>query len=204
MRVVDFLLTERNADLRVLVRKRHDLTRSAIVRLSDHGRRQVRAAANMLIDGRTPRRLETSMDAASVLAEQDYGPYRQYRGTFAFPKHAFTLVGEMGDEESQCAKRIDDHPNVRRWLRNLSYESAGGFSLPLSPGRFFPDFIVELMDDRVAIIEYKGKQRDPLVEELHKKDVGELWAARSAGECVFAWVVDRDWATLETALAAKT
>jgi type III restriction enzyme len=203
LRMVDFLLTERKADLRVLVRKRHDLARVAIVRFSDHGRRQVRAAADMLIDGRTPRRLETSMDAASVLAEQDYGPYRQYRGAFAFLKHAFTLVGEMRDEESQCAKRIDDHPNVRRWLRNLSYESAGGFSLPLSPGRFFPDFIAELIDGRTAIIEYKGGHLAHDPDEMHKKDVGELWAARSAGQCVFAWVVDRDWATLEAALSAK-
>ena len=177
LRVVDSLLTQRAADLRVLVRKRHDLTRAAVTRLSDHGRQQMRAAAQMLIDGRSPRRLETSMDAAAALEEQDYSPYRSYRGTFAFPNHAFTLIGEMNDEESQCAKRIDDHPNMRRWVRNLSYKSASGFSLPLSPGRFFPDFIAELKDGRIAIVEYKGKQRYELAEELHKKDVGELWAA---------------------------
>ena len=90
-----------------------------------------------------------------------------------------------------------------RWVRNLSYKSAGGFSLPLSPGRFFPDFIAELKDERIAIVEYKGKHRSELAEELHKKDVGELWEARSDGKCVFAWVVDQDWATMEAALAAK-
>ncbi|NLF09472.1 MAG: DEAD/DEAH box helicase family protein [Pirellulaceae bacterium] len=202
LRMIDYLLTERNADLRVLVRKRHDLARVAITRLSDHGRQQVRAAAQMLIDNRTPRRLETSMDAAAVMEEQDYSPYRKYRGSFDFPKHAFEMVGEMGDEESQCAKRIDDHPNVRRWVRNLSYESAGGFSLPLSPGRFFPDFIAELVDGRLAIIEYKGKHLATLADELHKKEVGELWAGRSNGDCVFVWVVDKDWETLKTGLAA--
>jgi type III restriction enzyme len=203
LRVVHSLLTERGADLRILVRKRHDLARVVITRLSDHGRQQVRAAAQMLIDGRTPRRLETSMDVASVLEEQDYCPYRQYQGPFGFSNHAFTLIGEMGDEESQCAKRIDDHSNVRRWVRNLSYESAGGFSLPLAPGRVFTDVIAEVKDGRRAIVEYKGKQRRELAEELHKKDVGELWKARSAGQCVFAWVVDKDWATLEAALATK-
>jgi type III restriction enzyme len=200
LRLVDGLLTTHNADLRVLVRKRHDLARVAITRLSDHGRRQVRATAQMLIDGRTPRRLETSMDVAAVMEEQDYTPYHKYHGTFVFPKHAFDLIGEMGDEESQCAKRIADHSNVKRWIRNLSNESAGGFSLPLSPGNFFPDFIAELVDGRIAIIEYKGKHLALVPDELHKKEVGELWAARSNGACVFVWVVDRDWATLEMAI----
>jgi hypothetical protein len=94
-------------------------------------------------------------------------------------------------------------PRVLRLIRNLVYESAGGFSLPVSPGRFFPDFIVELLDGRMAIIEYKGRHlaRDP--EQLHKKEVGELWAARSGARCVFAWVADRDWAALDAALVAS-
>ena len=108
----------------------------------------------------------------------------------------------MGNEEGQCAKKIDDHPNVKRWIRNLVYESAGGFSLPLAPGRFFPDFIVELNDGRVAIVEYKGGHLAEQRKELHKEDVGKLWAARSDGKCVFVRVVDRDWAKLEAALNA--
>jgi len=118
-------------------------------------------------------------------------------------KHAFTLIGDMNDEESQCAKRINDHPNVKRWVRNLDRESAGGFSLPLSPGRFFPDFIAELQDGRIVVAEYKNATLAQAAEEQHKNNVGELWAARSGGQCVFAWVVDRDWPTLEAALSAK-
>ena len=117
-----------------------------------------------------------------------------------FQNHAFELIGEMGDEESQCAKKIDDHPNVKRWIRNLEHASAGGFNLPLSPGRFFPDFLAELNDERIAIVEYKGKQRAELKSELHKAEVGKLWAERSEGKCVFAWVVNRDWARLEAKL----
>ena len=198
---IDYLLVERRADLSVLVRKRHDLARVAITRFRTTADGSPRAA--ILIDGRSPRRLETSRDAAAILEEQKYSPYRKYRGTFDFPKHAFELVGEMGEEETQCAKRIEDHPNVERWIRNLSSESAGGFSLPLSPGRFFPDFIAELVDGRLAIIEYKGKHLATLADELHKREVGLLWAARSNGDCVFVWVVDRDWTTLETALASR-
>lgn len=200
LRVVDSLLTVRGADLRILVRKRHQLADVVIRRIAAHGRQQVRLAANMLIEGRSPRRLETSFDVPMILEEHEYGPYRLYRGMLTLQKHVFSLIGDMGDEESDCAKRIDDHPNVRRWVRNLDRESAGGFSLPLSPGRFFPDFIAELADGRTAIVEYKGAHLAWLPEELHKEAVGKLWESRSDDRCVFVRIVDRDWASLETAL----
>lgn len=202
-RVVDGLVAGRKADLPILVRKRHELADVVVRRIGAHGRQQVRAAANRLIAGQSPRRLETSMKMPLVLAEQDYAPYRQYRGMFAYRKHAFTLIGEMGKEECECAKRIDDCPNVKRWVRNLTHESAGGFSLPLSPGRFFPDFIAELEDGRIVIVEYKGPHLASDPKELHKQAVGKLWQERSTGRCVFVRVVDRDWATLETALAVS-
>jgi len=200
-RAVEYLLTERKAQLPILVRKRHDLADVVIRRLAAHGRQQVRAAANMLIAGHSPRRLETAADRALMIREEEYAPYGEYHGMFALPKHAFAKIGDMNGEEAECAKHINDHPNVKRWVRNLEHESAGGFSLPLSPGRFFPDFVVELQDGRVVIVEYKNKNL--ALAEPHKKDVGELWAARSGGNCVFAWIVDQDWTTLKTALAAK-
>lgn len=203
LRVVDSLLMDQGADLPILVRKRHELADVAITRISEHGRQQVRAAANLLIAGQSSRRLETSIEQPCVLDEQDYCPYHQYRGPFSFGKHAFTRIGDMGDEESQCAKRIDDHPNVKRWVRNPQHESAGGFSLPLSPGRFFPDFITELLDGRIVIVEYKGGHLAQQPGELHKESVGKLWEARSAGKCVFTRVVDQDWPVLDAALEVK-
>lgn len=202
-RVVDYLVGEHGIEIPILVRKRHELADLAFHRIADHRRKQIRKAADRLFAGATQRRLETTLDMVFEVAEQDYCPYRQYReGPFSFRKHAFDLIGDMGDEESQCAKKIDDHPNVNRWIRNLEQESAGGFSLPLAPGRFFPDFLVELNDGRMAIVEYKGKHLAERKEELHKEDVGKLWAARSGGKCVFVRVVNRDWAKLEAALNA--
>lgn len=199
LRVVDSLLADREADLRVLVRKRHDLANVVIRRIAAHGRQQVRVAANLLFAGASSRHLETSTDLPAMLEEHNYAPYHEYRGMLSLPKHAFTKIGDMRNEESECAKRINDHPNVKRWVRNLENESAGGFSLPLSPGRFFPDFIAELEDGRIALVEYKNSILARV--EGHKRDVGKLWAARSEGHCVFAWIVDRDWTTLTSALA---
>lgn len=204
-RVVGYLNTDRGIDLPLLVRKRHELADLIFHRITDHGRIQVRNAAKQLFASDGERRLETTWDFPFEVAEQDYCPYRRYvKGPFSFQKHAFDLIGEMGNEESQCAKKIDDHPNVNRWIRNLVHESAGGFSLPLSPRRFFPDFLVELNDGRVAIVEYKGRHLAKNPDELHKEDVGKLWEARSNGRCVFVRVVDLDWATLEERLKSSS
>ena len=66
------------------------------------------------------------------------------------------------------------------------------------------DFVMVEFDRArvVAIVEYKNPKLAQAKEEQHKKEVGELWEARSAGKCVFVWVVDRDWPTLEAKLAA--
>jgi type III restriction enzyme len=107
----------------------------------------------------------------------------------------------MNGEEAECAALINGNANVRRWIRNTEYETQGGFWLPKSPGKFFPDFIVELENGIMLLVEYKmGKiASDP--EELHKRAIGELWEARSGGRARFAWVVDRDWHSLEEKLA---
>jgi type III restriction enzyme len=102
----------------------------------------------------------------------------------------------MNDDEALCAKKLEACPNVKRWVRNLDREPAGGFCLPLSPGRFFPDFVAELADGRIALIEHKGGHLAHDPHELLKKSVGDLWAKLSGGKAVFAWVVDREWSAL--------
>ena len=122
VRMLDHLLTERQADLRILVRKRHDLANVVIRRIAAHGRQQVRRAADMLIDCRSPRRLETSMDMALVSGRTGLLPVSPVSGDVCSTRSTRLIwIGEMGKEdEPDCAKRIDDHPNVKRWLRNLS------------------------------------------------------------------------------------
>ncbi len=134
-----------------------------------------------------------------LIEEQDYQPTRLLDRGQKFRHHAFDLVADMNGEELECAQRIDDHPNVARWIRNTEHKNHGGYSLPKSPGQFFPDFIVETEDGRIVLVEYKGNLAE-IPEEQHKKAVGELWAERSAGRCGFGWVVNRDWGALENAL----
>ena len=97
-----------------------------------------------------------------------------------------------GGEEFFCAQMIDNHVNTRHWLRNLTTAPCG-FSLATSRGKFYPDFVAELADGRIAIVEYKGAHlvNDPY--EIEKRQIGELWARKSQGKCLFEQITkERD------------
>ena len=102
------------------------------------------------------------------------------------------MLADLKDdgEEFLCAQLLDNHPKVNRWVRNLDTAPCG-FALPTSKGRFFPDFVAELLDGRVAVVEYKGAHlvNDPY--EIEKRQVGELWALTSRGKCLFGQIVMR-------------
>ena len=48
--------------------------------------------------------------------------------------------------------------------------------------------MVELIDGRIAVVEYKGAHllSDPY--EIEKRQIGELWAHKSGGKCVFGQI----------------
>ena len=79
-------------------------------------------------------------------------------------------------EEFECAKLIDRHPLVRHWVRNLSQLPQFAFWLPTATDNFYPDFVVELLDGRLAVIEYKGDAYATNDDSREKRLVGERWA----------------------------
>jgi type III restriction enzyme len=198
-RAVDYLLRTRELDLPAMVRRRSQLSDVLRMMVADHGRKQTRLATECLIDNR-PEAFHVTNEFALLVEEQAYRPISQYTTNHHFQRHAFDSIGDMNGEEVDCATRIDKHPNVQRWIRNADRETQGGYWLPKSPGKFFPDFIVELKDGMRVLVEYKGRQlmNDP--EELFKKYIGDLWERRSDGLCRFAWVADKDWMTLAAKL----
>ena len=78
-------------------------------------------------------------------------------------------------------------PQVKHWVRNLDVAPAG-FWLPTSRQRFFPDFVAELADGRIALLEYKGAHLAGAAE-IEKRQIGELWARQSGGRAVFGWLM---------------
>ena len=185
------MMARRSVELATVIRERID----------GHGFLQSRRAAEALFASR-PEAVVTNPDRAWVIDAGQYEPTRRDDSGTDWQRHAFPeVVGHMNGLELKIAKVFEEHPNVRRWLRNLEQPGRGGFSLPLMPRNFFPDFVVERTDGVIALVEPKDPSRAEGSEEQHKKTVGELWAERSEGRCRFAWVVGEDFAAVERALS---
>lgn len=119
---------------------------------------------------------------------------KRYGGKFRFDKHFYPVVADLedGGEEWRCALAIDEHPRVRRWVRNLDSDPVAGFWLPVSTGRFYPDFVCELNDGQLFVAEYKGEHLRHLPREIEKGQVGRVWAESSGGKAIFAMLYKLD------------
>ena len=58
-----------------------------------------------------------------------------------------------------------------------------GFRLPSSFGRFYPDFVCELTEGGLFVVEYKGEQIRGVAKEIEKAQVES-----SGGHCLFAFI----------------
>jgi type III restriction enzyme len=119
-------------------------------------------------------------------------PY--YAGRYKFQKHFFPIIEDLKaqGEEYECAKAIDSLPEVKVWIRNLVRRDHASFWLPLAHNRFYPDFVCELKDSRMLVVEYKGEAYASNDDSAEKRAVGELWAKYSQGACLFIMAVEQD------------
>src|SRR5262249_24760701 len=102
-------------------------------------------------------------------------------------------------EEFKCAQFIDGLKEVKYWIRNLS-KKPSSFRLQTSTDRFYPDFLCQLTDGRILVVEYKGKHLYADAEE--KRAVGEVWASRSGGKCRFVMPTEGDFTSIVRAILA--
>jgi len=117
-------------------------------------------------------------------------PY--YNDSYQFKKHLYEIIGQMNTEEVLCAQELDRHPMVKTWVRNLERKPLSSFWLPTSTDRFYPDFVAELTDGRLLVVEYKGKDRVEIQDTKEKAFIGNIWAERSNGKGVFLMAVKND------------
>ena len=109
-----------------------------------------------------------------------------YRGKWVFKKHYYPQIADLKaeGEEFECARALDEHALVRHWVRNVPQQERFSFWLPTSTDYFYPDFVCELTDGRVFVVEYKGAFLDN-ADTAEKQRIGDLWARTSAGKCLF-------------------
>lgn len=86
---------------------------------------------------------------------------------------------------------IDTNPDVKRWIRNIE-RSDDTFWLPLADGRFYPDFLLELTNGKIFIVEYKGVNLYTNEDSQQKRRVGQVWEKTSKGQYFFLMARDKD------------
>ena len=129
---------------------------------------------------------EVSFDRAFVFEEGMYLDRPRYRGSWR-PGRGFLPLDQMpafdgaeGGEETRCARALDSLPGLKHWVRNADGHPRS-FWLPTASDRFYPDFVAEMEDGRLLVVEYKGEHLASGDDAAEKRAVGDLWEKESGG-----------------------
>ena len=122
-----------------------------------------------------------------------YPVRKPYRGSYEFRKHFYQQIDDLREktkdgknaEEFLCAQVIDMHPRVKHWVRNISQQRETSFWLPTAKDYFYPDFVCELDNGSIAVIEYKGEVYVTNDDSKEKEAIGQQWANNSQGKRIF-------------------
>ena len=195
-KLVNGLLHHSDFNLVSLVRNKFPLSR-AIGDLIKRYRKKAQKKgyqASLFADNNTACLSEQFVYEFSPDAYPSRQPY--YSGRYKFQKHFFpqNLIEDLKakGEEYECAKAIDGLPEIKYWIRNLVKRDKASFWLPLAHGKFYPDFICELEDGRMLVLEYKGDAYVTNDDSAEKRAIGNKWAEMSGGQCLFLMAVEQD------------
>ena len=65
-------------------------------------------------------------------------------------------------------------------------------------GRFYPDFLCQLPNGVVLVVEYKGA--NGWTDAADDRQIGDLWAELSGGLCRFVMVKDKQFSNIDAVL----
>jgi type III restriction enzyme len=202
VKMMRHLTADRGLTLTALVRARFQLAQALV--------REVGRLRGLAMEkGFQARLMDMGVPSLEQLAHYSFrfeaGKYPArncYHGSFQFDKHFYGahLIHDLQEktpagrpaEEFRCAQAIETHPKVMRWVRNIEKQEKVSFWLPTSTDYFYPDFVAELDDGRVLVVEYKGEPYKSNDDSREKQQVGFQWEKSSGGRCLFLFAVDRD------------
>jgi len=145
-------------------------------------------------------RVCVSLDQYTFNFPKDYPLGPRYAGSSVFDFHYYREIGDMNPEEVRCAEAIDRLEQVEHWARNIEGHPRHSFWLPTSSHKFYPDFVAELKDKRLFVVEYKGKHIKTSDETKEKEAVGKAWAKASGNLFLMAFERDKDGRDVEKQL----
>lgn len=193
------LMETRGMTVEQLARHKFRLRGAVELKIEEHRRAQAKRAFDALLFGEPVNGIEVSPELCFSYEEERYSPNSYYDGPYAFRKHYFRRVGglESEGEEFDCAVFLDSLREVKCWVRNLERRPESSFWLQTSSDRFYPDFVAMLEDGRCLVVECKGEHLWSNDDSKEKRAVGELWADRSGGRCVFVMPKGSDWGAIK-------
>ena len=151
-------------------------------------------------------RIAVTDDFAFEFHPQAYAPSRDYDGRFGhfdFRKHFYGRMGDFDSkEEFECACQLDiwaQQGKIAFWVRNLVRREGASFFLQKADGRFYPDFICQLPNGALLIVEYKGG--NAWLNAADDRLIGDLWANLSQGKGRFVMLKNKAWDEVAAALA---
>jgi len=192
--LINELLKIPNINLTALVRNKFPLLRAVKDLIALYRKRAQKQGYQQTLFG-DDARVSLNDEFVYQFSPQHYParpPY--YAGRYKFQKHFFSIIEDLKaqGEEYECAKAIDSLPQVKYWIRNLVRRDSASFWLPLAHARFYPDFVCELNDGRMLIVEYKGDAYASNDDSAEKRAVGNLWAKSSKARYLFIMAVEQD------------
>lgn len=197
-RLLTSLMESRGLTIEQLARQKFRMRNAVESKINIHRQTQRRKAYNLLLFESGRGSIEVSPELCFGYSADRYAPNWYCEGSYRFRKHYFSTVGELkaDGEEYECAVSLDQLPAVKYWVRNLERRPESSFWLQTATDRFYPDFVALLNDGRILVVESKGEVYWTNDDSKEKRAVGELWAERSGGRCLFIMPRGTDWSAI--------
>ncbi|MBZ0270924.1 DEAD/DEAH box helicase family protein [bacterium] len=200
-RLVQAMVDQRSIPLETLVHDKFRFRRAVEKKINELRHEAKNEAYQLFLDPHFETPLVVTTDLCFRFDPRQYPANRTYRGNYRFKKHYYPDVEDFTTkEEFECGQFIDALDAVDFWVRNVS-RGRFAFSLQTSSDRFYPDFVAKLKDGRTLVVEYKGEHLWSNDDSKEKRNIGELWANRSEGKCLFVMPKGKDWAAIRSIIS---
>ncbi|MEE1614045.1 DEAD/DEAH box helicase [Microvirga sp. CF3016] len=196
-KVLNILEEKANLGLEGAARAKFRLVEALVRTIAKHREIREASAFERALFPQSGLEFETNSSLELVFDESRYSYRQPYRGGTNFKKHQFRVIGDLetSGEEYDCAVYIENHLETQAWVRNTVQPNS--FWLQTSSDKFYPDFVMLLKDGRILVVEYKGGHLASADDAKEKRLIGELWAERSAGKCLFIMVENREFERID-------